>query len=377
MRRIFAIMHKEFIHLTRDKRTIYLAFFIPIVVMLLIGYAINFDVDKVRLAVYDKCGDKTSREFYSAFLTSGYFQLTHVIYQEREIMPLLEKGNTSAVLIIPSDFSKKIKRGEKSPVQFLIDAVDNYTASIISSYVLPITNRVSSDSLVEYMNRKGKKQILQTSPVDARIRIFFNPMLKSRYSAIPGLIAFVMVIISTFLISMTVAREWENGTIEQLFVSPIKRYEFVLGKFLFYFFLTLIECFLLGIFGHLYFDVPFKGDWLTYTALSVVFLIGTVGVGLLISIISKSLLVAVQLSTMISMFPALLLTGFIYPIKSMPDAIQPISKILPAAYFIESIRMVFLKGTPLSLLMKQAAIMLLIGCVLMLFCFQAFKKRLV
>mgnify|MGYP001014820811 FL=1 len=110
MRRIFAIMHKEFIHLTRDKRTIYLAFFIPIVVMLLIGYAINFDVDKVRLAVYDKCNDKTSREFYSAFLTSGYFQLTHVIYQEREIMPLLEKGNTSAVLIIPSDFSKKIKK---------------------------------------------------------------------------------------------------------------------------------------------------------------------------------------------------------------------------------------------------------------------------
>jgi ABC-2 type transport system permease protein len=344
--------------------------------MLLIGHAINFDVDNVKIAVYDKCNDNTSRAFTSAFVNSGYFKLKKVIYNEREITPLLDKGSVSAVIIIPSDYTKKLKRGYESPIQILVDASDNYTASIISGYTLAIVNRLSGEVVKEYINRKGKLYLMQTFPVTAEIRIFFNPMLKSKYSAVPGLVAFIMVIISTFLISMTIAKEWEQGTIEQLFASPLKGYEIIAGKFLFYFCLTIIQCIILGLFARYYFDVPFKSNLLSFFILSCAFLTGTVGLGLVISIVSKSLFVAVQIATMISMLPTLLMSGFIYSIKSMPDVLQPFAKILPATYYIDALRKLFLKGTPLAFLLRHIAILLIMGIITSILCIIKFKKRL-
>lgn len=376
MKRILAVTHKELIHLVRDKRTIYLAFFIPVVIMLLIGYSINFDVDHIRMAVYDKCKDSKSRELVSRLVYSGYFHISYSISQEEDVLDVLDHGKAALVLVIPSDYSKKIMRGEKSVFQVLVDASDNFTASIVGGYIIPIVNQLSTETITQFMNQKGKKSLLKTLPIESRDRIIFNPNLKSRLTIVPALIAFIMMVISTFLISMTIAKEWEAGTIEQLFASPIKGYELILGKFILYFILMLIQCFILWLVAHYYFEVPFKSDWFDFMIICSLFLISTVGIGLLISVAAKSLLVSMQMAALFSLFPSLLLSGFIYPIKSMPDVLQPLSYILPATYFIECLRSLFLKDTPMEFLIKEAVVFTVIGILVLLIVIKKFKKRI-
>lgn len=374
--RIGAVIHKEFLHLIRDKRSLFLAFFIPVMLMLILGVAINFDVERIPLAVYDQCNDAESRKFTSSFVNSGYFELKHRLTEPGKITVLLDSGEVSMVAVIPSDYSRRLKQGQPSPVQLLLDSSDNSTAGIAAGYAFSIIRNLSTENIETYLNSQGKKGLLQNNPVDGRIRIYYNPTLKTKYSVVPGLIAFVMALMSAFLISMTIAREWEQGTIEQIIVSPIKGEEFVLGKFLFFFALNFIQSAFLVMTTILYFGVEFKGSVALLIAITALFLMGAVALGLLFSIIARSILLAFQLAVITALLPSILLSGFIYPIESMPKPLMVITQVFPATHYIRSLRYLFLKDAPFSDLYREFIILGVIGIVLLALCMKNFRKRM-
>lgn len=371
-----AVFHKEFLHLIRDKRSLILAFFIPVMLMLILGVAINFDVDHIKLAVYDQCGDSESRKVSDSFVNSGYFDFKKKIMEPKQIFPLLDRGEVSVVLVIPQDYSKKVKRGIPSSVQILLDASDNSTAGIAAGYTFSILRNLSSENIEFYLNHQGKKGLVQNNPVEDRIRVYYNPTLKTKYSVVPALIAFVLALMSAFLVSMTISREWEQGTVEQIIVSPIKRHEFILGKFSFFFFLNFMQCGLLMLVAVTYFGVPYQGSLLLFALDTCLFLTAAVGLGLLFSIISRSMVLAFQLSVITSLLPSIILSGFIYPVESMPKPLMLITQIFPATHYIKSLRNLFLKDALFTDISREIAVLGLIGMILIILCIKSFKKRM-
>lgn len=340
--RTIAITHKETIHLTRDPRSLYVAIGMPVVLILIFGYGVSFDLDNVPIAFVDHDNLQASRDLIYAIDNTAEFDVKVVSRSEPEIDDLLRRQEVSAVVVIPEEFERAIVRGEGSSVQLVVDGSDGTSAqSVLANAVAVMQSHFSSPH-----NRLLTSKVVNT-------RLLFNPELRSAIFLVPGLIAYLLIIAMVLLTALTVAREWEQGNMEQLFATPVGRLEIVIGKLTPYLAIGLIQALLVLTAGTVVFDVPVRGSLLLLACGTLLFILCALGQGLLISVLTRNQQVATQVAAVTSLLPGVLLSGFIFPIANMPPILQLIASLFPARYYVELLRGILLKGVSLSYLWPQ------------------------
>lgn len=372
--RTWAMARKEFIHIFRDPRSLGMGIAIPMIMLILFGYALTLDVDKVPLVIWDQNRSLASREFISHFSGSRYFSLQGFVDRYGEVEQAIDSRRALVSLIIPADFSGRLASGKTAKVQLIVDGSDSNTATIASGYAEVIATAFSQDILLDHFKRRGGGS--PTIPFEVRPRVWFNADLESRNYIIPGLIAVIMMVIAALLTSLTVAKEWEQGTMEQLISTPVKSQELILGKLFPYFCIGLFDVLLAVLMGEFLFQVPLRGNVALIFAQAAIFLIGTLSLGLLISIVTKSQLLASQLAMVATFLPAFLLSGFAYPIRSMPPFLQWITHLVPAKYFVVLLKGIYLKGVGPGVLYVEGIFLAVFGLVMFALANRKFKKRL-
>jgi len=345
MTKALAVYRKELRQISRDKRTLVILIFVPAFFLLLYGYALNFDIRHIRLAVQDRDGSSESRTVVSAFINSGYFDLAGAVYASREAERLLDLNDARALLVIPEGFGRDMRNGLTVPVQVIISGDNANTATTVLGYSGTILRTVSAEL------SPGMAQV--TPPISVEPRIWYNPELRSTLFLVPGLIAYIAMITAVASTALSIVREKEVGTMEQIRMAPIDTFSFVIGKTIPYFIISLASAALIIGASMLLFGLPMRGSWGTLGVAMSLFLIGALGTGLLISTIADSQQLAFQMALLISLLPTIMLSGFIFPINSMPAALQLITHIVPARYFLVALRGILLKGTPLQHLLPQ------------------------
>ncbi len=374
--KILPLTRKETLHILRDPRSLYLAIVLPIVLLILFGYAITFNVRHVPVGIVDQDGSFLSRDFISRVKGSDYLDLIYLSNSSAGIESLLDKGIVKIIIVIPYRFSRDLSQGMDTPLQLLIDGSDNNTAQISLGYVSGIIQIFSSNIILQKLNKQGAVLKAGIPPIDVKPRIWYNPELRSTNFIVPGLIAVVMMILAAMSTSLTIAREWEIGTMEQLIATPAKPHEIIIGKLMPYFFLGIIQITLVVLVGKLLFNVPLRGDILFLFCVSGVFLICGLGIGLFISTITRSQQLAFMLAMLLTLLPSFLLSGFIFPISSMPRIIQFFTFLVPAKYFLIVLRGIFLKGTGLGTLWPEVVSLFAFASLILLACAKRLRLSL-
>jgi ABC-2 type transport system permease protein len=340
--RLWAVARKEAIQLRRDARSLGLAFVLPVIMLVLFGYAITTDVEHITTAIVDRDHTPKSRALVSAFSESNYFLVKATPATDEGVEKLIDLAKVRVVIVIPERFSVDLEAGRAAPVELLLDGSDAKTANVARGYADAIARTFSQNAAV--VAPRGPV------PVVAQGRVWYNETLDSAAMIVPGLIAVIMSIISAMLTSLTVSREWERGTMEQLAATPVSRAEVILGKLVPYLVIGLIDVAIALIVGIFVFQVPFRGSFLTFALGTTVFLVGVLGLGTLLSTGLKSQLLASQAAIFATYLPALLFSGFMYTLSNMPIVLQWISRVVPARYYVSFTRGVFLKGNGLDVL---------------------------
>jgi ABC-2 type transport system permease protein len=372
--RVLAVSRKEFLHILRDPRSLGMAVAIPILLLLLFGYALTLDVDNVPLAVWDQSASPESREFLSRFEGSRFFDVRLPAGGYAEIERAIVAGEVQAALVVPRDFTRLLQAGRTATVQFLIDGSDSNTATIALGYAEAAASGYSRDVALRAARVAGLPD--PSAPVSVRPRVWYNADMESKNYIIPGLIAVIMMVIAALLTSLTVAREWEQGTMEQLISTPILARELVLGKLLPYFALGMLDVAVAVGMGEFLFRVPLRGSAALLFGMAAVFLAGALSMGMAISIVTKSQLLASQLAMVLTFLPSFLLSGFVYAIGNMPGVIQAATYLIPARYFVSILKGIYLKGVGLSVLLGEAALLSAFGAAMVLLANRAFRKKL-
>jgi ABC-2 type transport system permease protein len=362
--RLLAVARKEALQLRRDTRSLILAFLLPVLLLILFGYAITWDVNDVPTAVLDQDGSSRSRELVDAFRASGYFTVTERLERPAEIDRLLDRAAVRLALVIPPGFAADLEAGRPAEVQALVDGSDANTATIVLGY----TRAYSADVVVNGVSARP--------PIDTRSRVWYNEELESKNMIVPGLVAVIMMIIAAMLTSLTIAREWERGTMEQLASTPVHRVEVVLGKLLPYLAIGMIDVAVVSVVGVLLFDVPFRGNAALLALLSLAFLSGALGLGMFISAVARSQLLATQIAMVATFLPAFLLSGFMFAIDVMPPALRAVTYLVPARYFLVVTRGIFLKGVGVEVLRVQGLLMIAFLIVGLLLATRVFRKEI-
>jgi ABC-2 type transport system permease protein len=353
LRRIRAMFGKEFRHILRDTRSLIMALFLPMFQMLLFGYALNLDVDRIPTLIYDGDHSADSRALIERFRGSRFFEIEGYPNGYTDIEKQIDKSKVLLGIVIPRDYSQRLNAGAKANVQVLLDGSDSNTASIALSYVESLLQNYSLQVRSNGQDRRAGMPIV--SPVDARVRIWYNSTLESTNYIVPGLIAAMMMVIAALLTSLTVAREWEMGTMEQLLSTPVHASEIVLGKMFAFFVIGVADTTIAVLVGIFVYGVPFRGNILMLAASTAVFLSGAFFWGILVSAIARTQLFAFQLGLVTTFLPSFLLSGFLYAIENMPVPIQMITYAFPARYFVTIVRGIFLKGIGITILWGQLA----------------------
>lgn len=338
---ILAVSKKEVRQLKRDYRLLFVIFFFPVFLLVIFGYAINFDVKHIKLAVYDKEKSELSRELINSLQNSKYFDIVYYINDINEADNLLDQKSAQCVLVIPEDFSRKIFSRQNVTLQYLIDGVDGNTAAIIKNYVSMATFDMSNNIAQEVYTRLGIKSY---KPIDIEPIFWYNPSLQTTTFLVPGLISMILLITSVISISLTLVREKERGTQEQLNISQLNSFELLIGKILPYLSIALINAAFILIASYILFGVEVKGSFTELILTTLLFLFASASLGIFISVVSDSQQIAFTLGTFISLLPSVILSGFIFPIDNMPWAVQIITNITPAKFFIVILRNIMLKG---------------------------------
>jgi ABC-2 type transport system permease protein len=366
LRRVKAVAAKEWIQVRRDYLSLAMAFLLPIILLIIYAYAITFDVDNIFTVVLDRDKSSLSRELISEFVQSRYF--TNVAYLESydDIDHYLDSGGARLAISIPSDFAKNIRTGCPAIIEIVIDGSESNTATIAQGYIAGI--------LEEFNRRLGNTP--GKAPIDVRSRVWYNPELKSRNFIIPGLIAIIMSVIIALLISLSVSREWERGTMEQLISTPVRPSELVTGKLAPYFVIGLADTILCIAISTVFLGVPLRGSMALLLSVSSIFLFGGLAFGILISIAARNQLLASQVAMLTSFLPSFMLSGFIFSIANMPGPLQLITYLVPARYFVSVLKGVFLKNIGLNLLFVQVFFLSLYGAVVFAMAVKKFKKRI-
>ncbi|HYN21918.1 MAG TPA: ABC transporter permease [Thermoanaerobaculia bacterium] len=369
MTRLLAVARKEVIQLRRDTRSLILAFLLPVLLLILFGYAISWDVRNIHAAVLDGDRSARSRELIEAFRASGYFTIVERLERPAQIGDLFDRGAAQVAFVIPPGFAEAIGAGRSTPVQAIVDGSDANTATIVLAYSEAIAATWSSRVQLRGSRASG-------GPVRTETRVWYNEELASRNMIVPGLVAVIMMIIAAMLTSLTLAREWERGTMEQLAATPVSRTEIVLGKLLPYLGIGLVDVVVCTILGVLLFDVPFRGSAALLMVLSFFFLTGALGLGLFISAVAKSQVLATQLAMIGTFLRGFLLSGFMFAIEVMPKALQALTYLVPARYFLVVTRGIFLKGVGLEVLFVQALLMIVFATAGLGLAVLRFRKEL-
>ena len=372
--RTLAIAKKEGREILRDPITLGIAILLPLLMMFLFAYAITLDVKEIRLAVLDLDRSSESREYLAAFFRSGYFTLGAVAGNVREVEDLLDRGAVRVALVIPPDFSRRLGQGLPAEVQTLVDGSFANTAIMALNYVAAIDEaqnaRLQSRSL---SRRFGTPQVGPAVRAEPRVR--YNPELRSANYIVPGLFAVILMAFPPMLTALAVVREKERGSIQQIFTSPVRGWEFIGGKMIPYAGIAFLEMVLLLVAGALWFRAPVRGSIPLLLLLSLLYVLCTVGIGLLISTRTRSQLVAILLSIVLTLMPSFLFSGFLFPIATMPPFFQGYSHLFPARHFMEIARGIALKGIGLPHLWLNALLLLLYGSAVMALACLRFKKK--
>ncbi len=365
MGRLLAIMRKEVLHIRRDPRTLAVMFLIPLIQMFLLGYAATTDIKQLKTAVLDLDRTKASRELIDAYRASNYFNLLYFAGSEEELTRLIETGRARAGIIIPAGYALSLARGEKASIYFIIDGSDPNVAN---------TAFAASQSVAQAFS--FRLVALKGSPlVEAIPRVWYNPEMRSSNFMIPGLIGLIMGLITTILTALAIVREKEQGTVEQLMVTPIKPFELLAGKIAPYVAIAFLELGEVLLVGHFWFKVPIRGSIFLLLALSFIFLFTTLGIGLFISSVAQTQREAMFLAFFI-MLPSIFLSGFIFPLEAMPRALQIISYIVPLRYYMSIVRGIILKGVGLSALVEHIIPLTLLGISIFIGATLRIRKRL-
>jgi ABC-2 type transport system permease protein len=324
-------------------------------------------VDEIALAIVDQDRSFQSRELAARFQASGYFLVRAWPESPREIIPLLDAGRVQIALVIPPDFAARLGAGRTAELQAIVDGSDANTATIVLAYTRAIVERHGASARVVGAYRP---------PITAASRVWYNDELVSRNMIVPGLVAVIMMIIAAMLTSLTIAREWERGTMEQLAATPVTRLEVVLGKLLPYLGIGLADVALISLLGVLVFDVPFRGSVVLFAILTGFFLLGALGLGMCISAAARSQLLATQMAMVATFLPAYILSGFMFAISAMPRPLQLVTLLVPARYFLVVTRGIFLKGVGLSVLYLPGLCMVAFATIGLVLAVRTFRKEL-
>jgi ABC-2 type transport system permease protein len=362
-RRTKAMARKELLHIVRDPRSLIMALAVPMLLLLLFSYALSLDVDRIPTIVYDQDGSPQSRQLAARFSGSRYFNVIAHARDYKEVERAIDLGECIVAIVFPSDFSHQLSAAKPTSVQVLLDGTDSNTASIALAYAESIIGGYS----LEIVHR--------TPPAQARIRVWYNTDLKSRNFIVPGLVAVILMIIAALLTSLTIAREWENGTMEQLLSTPLRPIEIITGKLAAFFLLGIADSVISIVSAVFVFDVPLRGNLLLLGLSTCIFLVGVLTWGLFISSISNTQLMAYQVGLLSSFLPGFLLSGFIYAIESMPSVIQAVTYIVPARYFVTILKAIFLKGVGVEVLWRELLFLVAYALIVVALAVKTLKKK--
>jgi len=340
--RIQAIARKEYFHLIRDFRSLYLAFFIPLLLILMFGYALSLDVDNIETVVVDYDQTPLSRDLIRKFDASSYFQVIARLRDSNAIAGYLDRGRAKMGMVIPAGWTRNMRSDRETPVQFILDGSDPNYAGISRGYVTAFVEEYNRRQLQNFLNRKGLKEI--KVPVEGAIRVWFNEDLESRVFIVPGIIAIIIMIVGALLTSLVIAKEYENGTMETIRSLPLRSEEFLVGKAIPYFFIAMMDVFIAVFMGQILFGVVVKASFWLLVVASGLYLAVALSLGLLISTATKSQLVANQMAILITYLPSLLLSNFVFPVSNMPKLLQLVSYVIPATYFIDILNGLYLRN---------------------------------
>ena len=372
--RLKAIAWKETVQILRDSRSIAIVVVMPMVLMLAFGYGVSFDIKHVRTYVFDRDGSQQSQDFLKHLQNSEYFEVVRNVNNYPALVDGIDKGDCVLAVVIPPDFSRSIRMGGSTSVQVIVDATDANSANVAMNYVEGVAKGYARGVQVAWLERRGQRT--GDMPLNVASRTWFNEDLESMANIVPGVVAIVMAVVGTFLTSLTIAREWERGTMEQLIATPVTPLELMIGKLGPYLVIGVFDTALCAAMGVWWFKVPFRGEVWMFLFSSVLFLLVVLSMGYMLSVVMKSQLAASQASMVATFLPAFLLSGFIFPIDQMPWIIQIVTRALPARYFMSIIRAVFLKGTPITLLWSDLLALMIFATVLVLIATRAFRKQL-
>lgn len=373
-RRLWAIARKETLHIWRDPRSLVLAIGIPVMMITLFGFALTLDVDRVPFVVWDQSRTEASRDFLSQFTHSRYFSLQAEVDNFGALDHALDNRSAWVALVIPGDFARKLAAGDAPGVAAIVDGSDSNTASIVLGYLRGITLLYNQRITVSQLQRTTGRA--PAPLLDLRARVWFNSDLQSKNYIVPGIIAVVMGLIAALLTSLTIAREWERGTMEQLISTPVKPAELMIGKLLPYFVVGIVDVLIALVMALYVFHVPLRGSVPLLLAVSACFIVGTLAQGILISTIARQQLLASQMAMVSTFLPAFLLSGFTFAIANMPVPVQAITTIVPARYFIVLVKGIFLRGVGLGALWPDAVFLLLFALIVLGLAIARFRKKL-
>jgi ABC-2 type transport system permease protein len=369
LQRILAIARKEVMHIRRDLATLYFALGMPLVLLALFGYAVTFDLDHIKVVVADEDRSAESRALAAHLFAGDTFVRAGDVPSGDDAEVWFRRGQAGVALVIPHGYGEHVARGEPVDVQILLDAADNQTAASVLSYTARF-GAAENGRLVR--ERVG----VQAPRIEARVRALYNPALRSALFLVPGLIAMIQSMMGVILTALTVAREWERGSMEQLFSTPVSRLHIVVGKLLPYFVVAMIQLLIVLTGAVWLFDVPIRGSAFLLAGISALFLLAMLGQGLFVSVVTKNQMVATQAAAMTSMLPSMLLSGFVLPIENMPRVIQWITWVVPARYFVDASRALLLRGAGFEAVRGDMLALAIFSTVLIAACMARFQRKI-
>jgi len=374
-RRTRAMFRKELLHIVRDPRSLAMALAVPFVMMMLFGYGLTLDVDQIPTLIYDSDHTPESRDLIAQFAGSRFFHITGYVDNYGAIERAIDRDQCLLAVVIQRNFARDLVAGRQAPVQLIYDGSDSNTASIAQGYADAMTQSYSFTLRAAAMNRRGGAKLV--APIDGRLRVLFNSELKSRNYIVPGLISVILAIITALITSLTIAREWEMGTMEQLLSTPLRPAEIVLGKMAAFFAVGFVDTLISIVAGLVVFRVPLRGNPLLLIVSSCLFLLGSLSLGILISATARSQVLAYQMGMLSSFLPAFLLSGFVYSIENMPRVIQIITYVVPARYFVTILKGVFLKGIGIRLLWGELVFLTVFATIVFLLATRKLRQKVV
>lgn len=368
-RRLAALARKESIHLRRDPRSLAMAFAMPLVLLVLFGWAITMDVTNIDLVVDDQDRSAASRDYVERFRASGYFTIVDQVDSPAALRTAIDGGRAQMAIVVPRHFARDLDAGRGAQVQAIVNGSDAATATVALAYAEGVTARFDEA-------QRARHGLPTTLAIDHRLRVWYNPELESRWFIVPGLIAVIMTVITALLTSLTVAREWESGSMEQLVATPVQPVELLLGKMAPYFAVGIVDVLVSVAMAVFVFGVPLRGSLALLLAVTAVFLVGGLSLGLLISTLARSQLVASQVAMVVTFLPAFLLSGFLYAIEHMPPALQAVTYAVQARYYVAVLKDIFLKANPPAVLAGELGFLAAFAVIVFAVALAKFRKRI-